>query len=418
MVRLTASAFCLGVCLVGGVGAQADDTLRLPQARNPAEGAVVLQVEGAVLTPSPEGAQLELKLESVPQKAGEAAAEAGSEKSKANPAPKGLTFTLQAAGGEPKTKTSVTRTMSVIATTGIEDAEAKQELEALADRLTKGAEKLEAEGQKDAAVKKRAAADMLRNLSRPTPPKMGVFQVGTPEGPAKAGSGEVEVQMITIGTPGADEGDLEARIRELKEKLAGAEKSAGVDVEGLKQKLKSEVEAMVQKMVGNQGRVFAFVETEAIGDGEGGKVLKNGSKGGQPQVLKLGKTKGGEAQLPDRVAALEKGSRMLKQTGNHEAAERLWDEAQALKAKLAPESRGARADQIAALENESRKMKEAGRHEVAEKLWDKAQALKAKGGAGKPQGPDEKLIRTLRELQDQITDLRNEVRELKERAGR
>ncbi|MFN6107626.1 MAG: hypothetical protein ACK5EA_24665, partial [Planctomycetaceae bacterium] len=75
-------------------------------------------------------------------------------------------------------------------------------------------------------------------------------------------------------------------------------------------------------------------------------------------------------------------------------------------------------DTIAALEQDSREMKAAGQHEIAEKLWDKAQALKAKRGGKKSQGPDEKLVRTLRELQEQITDLRNEVRELKERAGR
>jgi cell fate (sporulation/competence/biofilm development) regulator YlbF (YheA/YmcA/DUF963 family) len=63
-------------------------------------------------------------------------------------------------------------------------------------------------------------------------------------------------------------------------------------------------------------------------------------------------------------------------------------------------------------------MKAAGQHEIAEKLWDKAQTLKAKRGGKKSQGPDEKLVRTLRELQEQITDLRNEVQELKERAGR
>jgi hypothetical protein len=99
-------------------------------------------------------------------------------------------------------------------------------------------------------------------------------------------------------------------------------------------------------------------------------------------------------------------------------AGRLWEEAQALKGKLAKPPQGDMGDKIAALEKESRAMKEAGQHDMAEKLWDKAQALKAKGHAGKPEGPDDKLVRTLRELQDQITDLRNEVRALKERAGK
>jgi hypothetical protein len=120
----------------------------------------------------------------------------------------------------------------------------------------------------------------------------------------------------------------------------------------------------------------------------------------------------------NRVAALEKASRMLKETGNHDAAKRLAKEAEALKQKLAGKSEKKGADTIAALEQESREMKAAGQQEMAEKLWDKAQELKAKRGGKKSQGPDEKLIRTLRELQEQITDLRNEVRELKERAGR
>ena len=431
MLRLTASAYCLGVCLVGGAWAQAEETLRPPQVKPPAEGAVVLQVEGAVLTPSPEGAQIELKLEAAPKKEGEAVPQAEQGEPKPNPAPKGLKLTLQSPGAESRTKTSVTRTMSVIATTGIEDAEAKQELEALVDRLTKGADKLEAEGQKEAAVKKRAAADMLRNLTRPTPPKVGVFKSGTPEGQAKGVAGDVEVQMITIGTPGTDGGELEARIRELKARLAGAEKAGGADVEALKQKLKAEVEAMVQKtvgqqakvftfveggtevgkpgaeagarvlkehrigvdfdmegleqklkaeveatvrkMVGEQGQVFAFVESVDVSGDQPARVIPKGGKAGQPQVIITSKPQGGQGDLANRVAALEKASRMLKQTGNHEAAERLWDESQALKAKL---------------------------------------------GTGKAGQPDEKLIRTLRELQEQITDLRNEVRELKQRTGR
>jgi cell fate (sporulation/competence/biofilm development) regulator YlbF (YheA/YmcA/DUF963 family) len=122
--------------------------------------------------------------------------------------------------------------------------------------------------------------------------------------------------------------------------------------------------------------------------------------------------------LVNRVAALETASRLLKEMGNHDAAKRLAKEAQSLKQKLAGKSDKKGSDTIAALEQESREMKAAGQHEIAEKLWDKAQTLKAKRGGKKSQGPDEKLVRTLRELQEQITDLRNEVQELKERAGR
>ncbi len=317
---------------------------------------------------------------------------------------------------------------------------------------------------------------MLRNLTRPTPPKVGVFQLGTPEGQAKSVAGDVEVQMITIGTPGAEGGELEARIRELKARLAGAEKAGGADVEALKQKLKAEVEAMVQKtvgqpakvftfvqggaevgkqgaeagarvlkehrigvdfdmegleqklkaeveatvrkMVGEQGQVFAFVESVDVSGDQLARVIPKGGKAGQPQVIITSKPQGGEGDLANRVAALEKASRMLKETGNHDAAKRLAKEAEALKQKLAGKKDKEGADMIAALEQEARQMKEAGNPEAAEKLWDKAQALKAKRGGNKSPGPDEKLVRTLRELQEQITDLRNEVRELKERAGR
>jgi hypothetical protein len=200
----------------------------------------------------------------------------------------------------------------------------------------------------------------------------------------------------------------------LKEKLGGLEQAGGDLPAELKQKLKTEIEGLVQKMVGDQGKVFAFVESEVVTDGNVRKI----EKAGQPQVLMMAKAKGAEGELPNRIAALEKASRMLKETGNPEMAGRLWEEAQALKGKLAKPPQGDMGDKIAALEKESRAMKEAGQHDMAEKLWDKAQALKAKGHAGKPEGPDDKLVRTLRELQDQITDLRNEVRALKERAGK
>jgi len=147
-------------------------------------------------------------------------------------------------------------------------------------------------------------------------------------------------------------------------------------------------------------------------------VIQKGGKAGQPQVIITSKPQGGEGDRANRVAALEKASRMLKETGNHDAAKRLAKEAEALKQKLAGKKDKEGADMIAALEQESREMKAAGQHEAAEGLWDKAQALKAKHSGKKSQDPDEKLVRTLRELQEQITDLRNEVRELKERAGR
>ena len=411
MLRLKTWAWCLSVCLAGAAGGWADEPAAPAPPEKPGE-AVELVIEGAVLTPSADGAQLELKLEPAQK------SEAGEKPQPApkNPAPKGLQFQIQAVGGQPQQQqqTSVTRTMSVIATTGIEDAEAKQELEALADRLTKGAEKLEAEGQKEAAVKKRAAAAMLRRLTQPAPAKMGMFQIGPPGGAIPGVSGDVEVKVLNIGTPVEGAGDLEARIRVLKEKIAGVEQAGGDLPADLKQKLKAEIEGLVQKMVGDQGKVFAFVESEVVTDGKVRKIQKVG----QPQVLMLSKGKGAEGELPNRIAALEKASRMLKENGNPEMAGRLWDEAQALKGKLAKQPQGDRADQIAALENESRKMKEAGQHEMAEKLWDKAQALKAERGPRKPEGPDDKLVRTLRELQEQITDLRNEVRELKERSGR
>jgi tetratricopeptide (TPR) repeat protein len=504
MLRLKTWAWCLSVCLAGAAGGWADEPAASAPPEKPGE-AVELVIEGAVLTPSADGAQLELKLEPAQK------SEAGEKPQPApkNPAPKGLQFQIQAVGGQPQQQqqTSVTRTMSVIATTGIEDAEAKQELEALADRLTKGAEKLEAEGQKEAAVKKRAAADMLRGLTQPAPAKMGMFQIGTPGGAIPGVSGDVEVKVLNIGTPVEGAGDLEARIRVLKEKIAGVEQAGGDLPANLKQKLKAEIEGLVQKMVGDQGKVFAFVESEVVTDDKVRKI----EKADQPPVVMPAKPKGGKGGFPDPVAALEKLSRMAKETGNHEEAGRLWDEAQALKGKLAKPPQGDRAnqiaalenesrkmkesgqhemaeklwdkaqalkaepskqpksklgkradqiaalekesqqmkesgqhemaeklwdkaqalkgklakqpqgdrdDQIAALENESRKMKDAGQHEMAEKLWDKAQALKAERGPRKPEGPDDKLVRTLRELQEQITDLRNEVRELKERAGR
>jgi hypothetical protein len=418
MLRLKTSAWWLSACLVGVTGAWADEPAPTPPPEKPAAEAVELVIEGAVLTPSADGAQLELKLE--PAKKPDAAKPEGEAKPQpapANPAPKGLQFQIQAVGGQPQQQqkqTSVTKTMSVIATTGIEDAEAKQELEALADRLTKGAEKLEAEGQKEAAVKKRAAADMLRRLTKPTPAKMGMFQIGTPGGAIQGATGDIEVKVLNLGTPGEGAGDLEARIRGLKEKLGGLEQAGGDLPAELKQKLKTEIEGLVQKMVGDQGKVFAFVESEVVTDGK----VREIEKAGQPKVLMMAKAKGAEGELPNRIAALEKASRMLKETGNPEMAGRLWEEAQALKGKLAKPPQGDMGDKIAALEKESRAMKEAGQHDMAEKLWDKAQALKAKGHAGKPEGPDDKLVRTLRELQDQITDLRNEVRALKERAGK
>ncbi|MFN9373805.1 MAG: hypothetical protein ACK6D3_18130 [Planctomycetaceae bacterium] len=413
MLRWTASRWCLGVCLVGAAGLCADDGAPPTAAEKPAAEAVELVIEGAVLTPSADGAQLELKLEPA-KKEGDAPQPAP-----ANPAPKGLQFQIQASGGQPQQQqqqTTVTRTMSVIATTGIEDAEAKQELEALADRLTKGAEKLEAEGQKEAAVKKRAAADMLRRLTQPAPARVGMFQFGAPGGQAQGSIRDVEVKVLKSleGETG-----LEARIQGLKEKLAGAEQAGEKMSADLKQKLKTEIESLVQKMVGDQGKVFAFVESDVVEVGKGEPGQKVIQKPGQPQVMILSAKSpeaGGDAA--NRIAALEKASRMLKETGNHDAAKRLAKEAEALKQKLAGKKDKEGADMIAALEQEARQMKEAGNPEAAEKLWDKAQALKAKRGGNKSPGPDEKLVRTLRELQEQITDLRNEVRELKERAGR
>ena len=405
MLRWTASRWCLGMCLVGAAGLWADEPAAPAPAEKPAAEAIELVIEGAVLTPSADGAQLELKLEPA-KKEGDAAPQPAP----ANPAPKGLQFQIQASGGQAQQQqqTSVTRTMSVITTTGLDDAEAKQELEALIDRLTKGAEKLEAEGQKEAAVKKRAAADMLRRLTQPAPAKVGMFQFGVPGGQAPGIFRDLEVKVLQ-GVEG--ETGLEARIQGLKEKLAGAEQTGEKMSAELKKKLKTEVESLVQKMVGEQGKVFAFVESEGVEVGKG--------EPGQPQVMILS-TESAEAggDLANRVAALEKASRLLKETGNHDAAKRLAKEAQSLKQKLAGKSDKKGSDTIAALEQESREMKAAGQHEIAEKLWDKAQALKAKRGGKKSQGPDEKLVRTLRELQEQITDLRNEVQELKERAGR
>jgi hypothetical protein len=411
MLRWTASRWCLGLCLVGAARLCADDGAPPAAAEKPAAEAVELVIEGAVLTPSADGAQLELKLEPA-KKEGDAPQPAP-----ANPAPKGLQFQIQASGGQQQQQqgsqqTSVTRTMSIITSTGIEDAEAKQELEALVDRLTKGAEKLEAEGQKEAAVKKRAAADMLRRLTQPPPAKVGMFQFGTSGGQAPGIFRDLEVKVLQ-GVEG--ETGLEARIQGLKEKLAGAEQTGEKMSAELKKTLKTEVESLVQKMVGEQGKVFAFVESDVVEVGKG----EPGQKVGQPQVMILS-TESAEAggDLVNRVAALETASRLLKEMGNHDAAKRLAKEAQSLKQKLAGKSDKKGSDTIAALEQESREMKAAGQHEIAEKLWDKAQTLKAKRGGKKSQGPDEKLVRTLRELQEQITDLRNEVQELKERAGR
>jgi hypothetical protein len=405
MLRWTASRWCLGLCLVGAARLCADDGAPPAAAEKPAAEAVELVIEGAVLTPSADGAQLELKLESA-KKEGDA-----SQPAPANPAPKGLQFQIQASGGQQQQQgsqqTSVTRTMSIITSTGIEDAEAKQELEALADRLTKGAEKLAAEGQKEAAAKKRAAADMLRRLTQPTPAKVGMFQFGTPEGPAAGVIRDLEVRVLKSVE---GEGDLEARLQGLKEKLAGAEQAGEKMSADLKNKLKTEIESLVQKMVGDQGKVFAFVDSDVVEVGKG--------EPGQKVMILSTKSPEAGGDAADRVAALEKASRMLKETGNHDAAKRLAKEAEALKQKLAGKSEKKGADTIAALEQESREMKAAGQHEMAEKLWDKAQALKPKNNGKKSQGPDEKLVRTLRELQEQITDLRNEVRELKERAGR
>jgi hypothetical protein len=161
---------------------------------------------------------------------------------------------------------------------------------------------------------------------------------------------------------------------------------------------------------------------------ENGNAEMAGRLWDEAQALRGKLAKQPQGDLADKIAALEKESRAMKEAGQHEMAEKLWDKAQALKGdrkKPSKDKSADRGDQIVSLENESRAMKEAGQHEMAEKLWDKAQALKSegkgkkgKGHAGQPQGPDEKLIRTLRELQEQITDLRNEVRELKERAGR